>query len=89
LLGYQPRDLEISRKKLYDVAPPFKNHNVVGHIKLATLNAFKEYLVDDGFEIVMTRPLYNKQSLLVNLVDKIFYTPSLSRRFVVLARKVR
>jgi cyclopropane fatty-acyl-phospholipid synthase-like methyltransferase len=25
LLGYQPRDLEISTKKLYGVAPPFKN----------------------------------------------------------------
>jgi len=24
LLGYQPRDLEISRKKLYGVAPPYK-----------------------------------------------------------------
>ncbi len=88
LLGYQPRDLEISKKKLYGVAPPFKNHGVAGHIKVATLNAFKEYLVDNGFEIVMTRPLYSKQSLLVNLVDKIFYTPSLSRRFIVLARKV-
>jgi len=25
LLGYQPRDLEISTKKLYGVAPPYRN----------------------------------------------------------------
>jgi len=89
LLGYQPRDLEISRKRLYGIAPPFKNHGVISHVKVATLKAFIEYLTDNGFEIVIARPLYNKQNLLVNFVDKIFYTPSLSRRFVVLARKVR
>jgi len=88
LLGYQPRDLEISRKKLYGVAPPYKNHGVVGHVKVATFRTFKEYLMDNGFEIVMSRPLYNKQNLLINLVDKLLSTPALSRRFVILARKV-
>jgi len=89
LLGYQPRDLEISRKKLYGVAPPYRNHGVAGHVKIATFKAFKEYLMDNGFEIVMARPLYNKQNPLVNLIDRIFSTPSLSRRFIVLVRKVR
>jgi len=92
LLGYQPRDLEISRKtrkKLYGVAPPYRNHGVVGHVKVATFKAFKEYLTDNGFEIVMARPLYSKQNLLINLIDKLLSTPSLSRRFIVLARKAR
>jgi SAM-dependent methyltransferase len=88
LLGYQPRDLEISRRKLYGVAPPYRNHGVAGHVKVATFRAFKEYLTDNGFEIVMARPLYSKQSLLINFIDKILSTPSLSRRFVILARKV-
>jgi SAM-dependent methyltransferase len=88
LLGYQPRDQEISRKKLYGVAPPYKNHGVAGHVKVATFRAFKEYLMDNGFEIVMAKPLYSKQNPLINLVDKLLFTPALSRRFVILARKV-
>jgi len=88
LLGYQPRDLEISRKKLYGVAPSCRNHGVTGHVKIATFKAFKEYLMNNGFEIVMAKPLYNKQNPLINLVDKLLYTPSPSRRFVILARKV-
>ena len=89
LLGYQPRDLEISKKKLYGVAPPYRHHGVIDHVKVATFKAFKEYLMDNSFEIVIAKPLYNKQSLLINLIDKIFSTPALSRRFIVLARKIR
>jgi SAM-dependent methyltransferase len=88
LLGYQPRDLEISRKKLYGVAPPYRNHGVVGHVKVTTFKAFKEYLAENGFEIIMARPLYNKQNPLINLIDRILSTPSLARRFIVLVRKV-
>ena len=88
LLGYQPRDLEISRKKLYGVAPPYRNHGVAGHVKVTTFRAFKEYLMDNGFEMVMARPLYSKQNLLINLIDRLLFIPSLSRRFVILARKI-
>jgi SAM-dependent methyltransferase len=89
LLGYQPKDLEISTKKLYGVAPSYSYRGVVGHVKVATFKAFKEYLMDNGFEIVIAKPLFNKQSLLINLIDKIFSTPALSRRFIVLARKIK
>ena len=89
LLGYQPRGLEISTKKLYGVAPWYSHRGVIGHVKVATFKAFKEYLMDNGFEIVIAKPLYNKQSLLINLIDKIFSTPALSRRFMVLAKKIR
>jgi len=89
LLGYQPRDLEISTKKLYGVAPPFKKHGPAGHVKVATFKAFKEYLIDNGFEMIMTRPLYSKQNLLINIIDRILFSPSISRRFIILARKMR
>lgn len=88
LLGYQPRDLEISKRKLYGVAPPFKNHGTAGHIKIATFKAFKEFLIDNGFEIVNATPLYSTENILINLLDKLFNTPSLSRRYTILARKI-
>ena len=89
LLGYQPRDLEISKRKLFGVAPPYGDR-VAGHVKIATFKAFKEYLADNGFEIVIAKPLYTRQNLLINLnlIDKIFSTSSLSRRFLILARKI-
>jgi SAM-dependent methyltransferase len=85
LLGYQPRDLEISRKKAFGVAP-FFSKNAIGHIKVATFGAFKEFLKDNGFDIIVARPLYSKEGLLINLVDKILFTPRFSRRFYVLAK---
>jgi len=87
LLGYQPRDIEISRKRLYGELPPFRSHTVAGHVRVATFRAFKEYLIDNGFEIVMARPLYDKQNLLVNMIDKLLPSPSISRRFIILAKK--
>jgi SAM-dependent methyltransferase len=87
-LGYQPRDLEISQKKLYGVAPPFKTHGVIGHVRVATFKAFYEFLVDSGFDIVMTKPLYSKANPIVNFLDGLLSKPSLSRRYVFLARKL-
>jgi len=37
----------------------------------------------------MTRPLYGRQNLLINIIDRILFSPSISRRFIILARKVR
>jgi len=88
LLGYQPRDLEISGKKLYGVAPPFKTHGVVGHVKEATFRAFYEFLVDSGFDIIMAKPLYSKANPMVNFLDRLLSSPSLSRRYIFLARKL-
>lgn len=88
LLGYQPRDLEISGKKLYGVAPPFKTHGVVGHVKVATFKAFKEFLADSGFDIVMAKPLYSKTNPMINFLDRLLNTSSLSRRYIFLARKL-
>jgi len=90
LLGYQSRDLEISAKKLYAVLPPYRGHPPVGHIKIATLKAMKEFLEDHGFKIVKTWSLYAKDHLIVNTVDWILKPfPSLTRRFVILAQKRR
>jgi cyclopropane fatty-acyl-phospholipid synthase-like methyltransferase len=45
LLGYQPRDLEISTKKLYGVAPPFKNMGQQVMLKLQLLRLSKSILI--------------------------------------------
>jgi len=88
LLGYQPRDLEISKYRLYHVLPQYKGHLPAGHIKIATLGAMKEYLEDRGFEIVKVLSLYAKDNTLANIVDKFFKQfPSLARRFIILAQK--
>jgi len=87
-LGYQPRDLEISKKKLYHVLPPYRGHLPVDHIKIATLGAIKEYLEDHRFKVVKAWPLYAKDSRVANIIDGILRPfPSLARRFIVLAQK--
>lgn len=88
LLGYQPRDLEISSKKLYHVLPQYRGHLPAGHIKIATLGAMKEFLEDNGFRVVKIWPLYAKDNVLANVVDGVLKSfPSLARRFMILAQK--
>jgi len=88
LLGYQPRDLEISSEKLYHVLPQYRGHPPVDHIKIATLGAVKEFLEDNGFRVVKVWSLYTKDNVLANVVDGIFKLfPSLARRFIILAQK--
>jgi len=88
LLGYQPRDLEISRKRLYHVLPQYRGHPPAGHIKIATLGAMKEFLEDHGFKVVKAWSLYAKDNMLANAVDRLLKPiPSLARRFIILARK--
>jgi len=88
LLGYQPRDLEISAKKLYHVLPQYRGHPPVGHIKIATLGAMKGFLEDHGFKVVKAWSLYAKDNIIANVVDQILKPfPSLARRYIVLAQK--
>jgi SAM-dependent methyltransferase len=87
-LGYQPRDLEISKQKLYGVLKHFRDHSPAGHVKLVTYKAFKEFLENNGFSIVTAKALYSKESILVNIIDFLLRNPSLGRRFIVLARKI-
>jgi len=61
---------------------------VVGHVKEATFRAFYEFLVDSGFDIIMAKPLYSKANPMINFLDRLLSTPSLSRRYIFLARKM-
>jgi len=92
LLGYQPRDLEISNKKLYHVLPQYRGHLLVGHIKigyaLAMLKAMEELLEDHRFEIVNMWLLNSKDRFIANVVDLAFKPfPSLAQRHVILSQK--
>jgi 2-polyprenyl-3-methyl-5-hydroxy-6-metoxy-1,4-benzoquinol methylase len=89
LIGYQPRDLEISSRKLYGVLSYYHSHLPAGHIKLASFKAFKEFLEDNGFQVLVAQSLYSKENLIVNIIDRLLDSPSLGRRFVILARRLR
>ncbi len=98
LLGYQPRNLEVSRNKvvgvhgmyrgLYDEMVP------VTHISSCTLGAIKELLSYYGFKVqktwgtgVVPAPDY-KPSLLVKVLDTLLSKKtSLSIRFILIANK--
>lgn len=89
LFGYQPRDVEVSREFLPGVLP-FYNHRFVGHIHSATIVAVKQMLKHYGFHVVKVKPSFPYQSnKLIKVVDKLFSPwPSLSRRFIILTKKL-
>ena len=90
LLGYQPRDVEISCKVSPGISPFYKS-GFLGHIHSATLCAMKELLDYYRFDIVKIRssaPNLERNRIVRSFMDKIFsFSPSLSRRFIVLAKK--
>ena len=88
LFGYQPRDIEISRELSPGVLP-FHDRGFLGHIHSATLVALKQMLKYYGFHIIKVKPSSPYQvNKLVKVLDKIFSPfPSLSRRFIILAKK--
>ncbi|MEM0235677.1 methyltransferase domain-containing protein [Thermofilum sp.] len=88
LLGFQPRDLEISSKRLYGVAPLYKGHAPVGHVKAATLPAMRQFIESYGFRVVRVSSLYAKDNVLTNIVDLLLKPfPSLARRYIILAQR--
>ncbi|MEM1914633.1 MAG: class I SAM-dependent methyltransferase [Candidatus Nezhaarchaeales archaeon] len=88
LLGFQPRDLEISSKRLYGVAPLYKGHAPVGHVKVATLSAMRQFIESYGFRVVRVSSLYAKDNALTNIVDLLLKPfPSLARRYIILAQR--
>ena len=54
LLGYQPRDIELSRKILAGVHPWYKPEysNPSGHLRVATAHAFQELMAHQGFQTI-------------------------------------
>lgn len=91
LFGYQPRDVEISQNALPGTLPFYHyRSDFFGHIHSATLRAIKQMLGYYGFTIIKIRsssPYRNNK--LVKVLDKIFsLSPRLSRRFIILGRKI-
>jgi ubiquinone/menaquinone biosynthesis C-methylase UbiE len=96
LFGYQPREVEISQVHLPGVLPMYSKQCMF-HLHSATLRAIKELLNLYNFQIISIKPL---MPLILaqevrTLWRKIAYffdktigrTPSLSRRFIILAKK--
>lgn len=90
LLGYQPRDLEISWRGLFGVFKTRRYGTVpIGHVKIATYRALVEYLESFSFKIIRAYPLYSREHPLILMIDKILHPfPSLSRRVMILAQKI-
>jgi len=92
LMGYQPRDVEISREVLVGVHPYYrKQDRVIGHIHTPTTRAFKELMEYSGFRTIAIRgvqPLATRQPFLLQQLDKVLTRSSgLARRFFYLGEK--
>lgn len=98
LLGYQPRNLEISRSKVAGVHKLYhslyEEITPVGHISSCTLKAIKELLEYYGFRVqkrwgtgVVPSPDF-KPNLIVKILDSLLSKKaSLSVRFILIAEK--
>lgn len=96
LLGYQPRDVEISREIVPGILPIYGQERCAFHLHSATLQAMKELLNFYNFQIISIKPLSPSEKTAQNrLRTKIVYIldktlgkfSSLSRRFIILAKK--
>jgi len=56
LLGYQPRDVEISSETVVGVPRHYRDGDPTGHIHTATVKAFTELMRFHGFEAVKVSP---------------------------------
>jgi len=100
MMGYQPREVEISNRRLFGVFPFYPKHPI-GHIHSFTLQACKEALSYYGFKVIRTTGLaprvlrkevvshYRLFDLLTRSCDYLFArSPTLARRYIVLAEKL-
>jgi len=96
LLGYQPRDVEISQKKAFGIMKFYSDNSFLYHIHSATYKAIMEMLKYYGFKKLRAwgfgpyKEQYNASRLVkysVSFIDKILSKPSLSRRIIILGKK--
>jgi 2-polyprenyl-3-methyl-5-hydroxy-6-metoxy-1,4-benzoquinol methylase len=89
LFGFQPRDVEISRKVSNQGFLPGYGGAYIGHIHSATLRAIKQVINEYGFSIIKIKGSKSPhlESRLIKFLDILFSSPSLSRRFIILAQK--
>lgn len=92
MLGYQPRDVEISTEILAGVSPGYSGEVPAGHIHIPTFRAFKDLMRHHGFETVDTiggRPRQRSVAAPLFAIDRVMaMAPSLARRFYYVGRKV-
>jgi len=94
LLGYQPRDVEVSREVLAGVHPWYKRRqeSPVGHIHTVTTSAFSELMTHHGFETLKITGAVPQGMIaryqMSEFIDKLFASrPTLARRFFYLGAK--
>lgn len=88
--GWQPRNVEFSKKKPFGTAPWYKDDDLfLNHTKSPTYRAFYEMVEYYGFDIVETEPFMPYQKNIgVKAIDWLTnYSKSLSRRIGFLIRK--
>lgn len=93
LLGYQPREVEVSWEIGAGIMPIYRRAGAggrpTGHVHSATLRCMSDLLDHFGFDIVLKRgfsPDFGVRAL--RAADAVFERfPSLSRRFTLLARR--
>jgi SAM-dependent methyltransferase len=91
LLGYQPRDVEISGEVLVGVPACYAGHEPDGHIHIPTVRAFTELMEHHGFALVHLsrgRPHVRSVHPVLRLVDSVLTRRvSLARRFYYVGSK--
>lgn len=93
LLGFQPREVEISRQVSAGLMPLYRNAPSkgapLGHVHAATLRGMRELLDHFGFRTVTVEGFSpDFGSLAIRLLDTVLGNiPALSRRFIILAER--
>jgi SAM-dependent methyltransferase len=91
MLGYQPRDIEISAERLTGLMPWYRNEPPTGHIHTATAPAFVALMEHHGFDLVRVtagRPGGRAKPAVLEAVDALLSRrTTLARRCFYLMRK--
>lgn len=92
LLGYQPRDIEISKEILVGCAPHYNREPApVGHLHIPTTIAFRELMEHVGFRTIImrgARPTADPLPTVADWVDRMLTkSPNLARRFFYVGQK--
>lgn len=91
LLGYQPREAEVSKRPLVGMLPLYRRRDGLPppYLHAATLRCIRELLAAAGMDVVAARALnpdWGNRTL--RTTDAVLgRRPSLARRFIVLARR--
>lgn len=92
LMGYQPRDVEISTEVLAGVSKGYAGEGPAGHIHIPTLRAFTQLMDHHGFEMVKNiggRPRQRSVPAPLRAIDSVMARrPTLARRFYYVGKKL-